>query len=137
MAWPVTNEAESEQSQTKASATSSGLPNLSTGWQSNRNFSSSGLRVMERVTSGVLIASWQIAFTRIPAFAYSSTTVLVIPTTPCLEAVYGEIPGVPMSPDSLIHRIAHPNWPVPPEFNGSEKEPSGIRSSQRLEAFSY
>src|SRR5947209_8330068 len=37
-----------------------------------------------------------IAFTRMPCFTYSSAAVRVRPTTPCLDAMYEPMPGLPV-----------------------------------------
>src|SRR5712691_3984317 len=84
MACPVTNEAASEQSQTTASATSSGAPTRPMGRAvicACRAGSRKALSVI-----GVWITPGQTQLTRIPCCAYSSAAVLVSPTTPCLLA---------------------------------------------------
>src|SRR5712691_89304 len=85
MVCPVTNEAASEQSQTTASAISSGVPTRPMGSLAMmRALRSGSLKPIAVI--GVWITPGQTHLTRIPWWAYSSAAVLVRPTTPCLLA---------------------------------------------------
>src|SRR6266481_5665938 len=96
---PVTNEEASEQSQTTASAISSGVPTRPMGSLAMmRALRSGSLKPLAVI--GVWITPGQTQLTRIPWWAYSSAAVLVRPTTPCLLATYAEAPGAPTNPQA-------------------------------------
>src|SRR5262249_13725901 len=98
IACPVTKEAASEQSQTTASAISSGLPARPIGWAAAMAASTLGCWRVIRLIIGVSIAPGQTTFTRMPDLAYSKAAVLVSPTTPCLLATYAPLPCAPTKP---------------------------------------
>jgi hypothetical protein len=87
----VTKEASSEQSQATAGPISPGSPIRPSGaWAANcasTACGSSGPSIAKNSsTVGVRVGPGQTAFTRMPAFAYSSAAARVRPAIACLEA---------------------------------------------------
>src|SRR3954451_23157216 len=61
--------------------------------------------------TGVSIRPGLTAFTRMPCFIYSRAAVRVRPITPCFEAMYEPIPGLPVSaPTEALLTIAPLPW---------------------------
>src|SRR5712691_2992020 len=115
MVCPVTNEAASEQSQTTASAISSGCPIRPTGSLAIIRAIRSGSCIPCAVI-GVAIYPGQTQLTRIPCCAYSNAAVFVRPTTPCLLATYAALPVSPTNPatEAVLITAPPPCWSIWP-----------------------
>src|SRR5699024_9141834 len=90
--------AKSEQRNITTLPWSSGVDISPAGRDSSTPLYCSGLSSAHLSIAGVIVAPGAIAFIRIFCFPYSSATDLVNPTTPCFEAVYGDIFGDPSNP---------------------------------------
>ena len=85
-AWPFTNDAASEHSQTTASPTSFASASLRIGETLRRASSIFGLAARRCCIISVRTVPGQTAFTRMPLRPYSMAAALVSPTTPCFDA---------------------------------------------------